>query len=443
MRNLLFLALAGTVFAQEPLSLPQAAKLALRENKAIAAAAANVEAAQSRISQARSGLLPKVNYSESFTRGDNPVYVFGSLLTQHQFGAANFAIDSLNQPDAINNFQSQLVVDQPIYDARLTRTAVRSAELAHQMTAEERRRVEMQTVAGVARAYLGAVLAAESLKTAEQAYRSAQADLDRAAAVRAAGMSTDVDVLSIRVHLAAVDEQRIRRAADLQVAKAALNQALGLPLDAPHELATGLARWDAAKSSLSSMESAAPASRAELRQVRLAKDLAETQAKAARASLLPQVGFRAVVEADRQRFVTRAGANWLVGVSLKWNLFNGLADKARIVEADQAARRAALDEQHAGTAVQLQVRRAFADLEAADKRIEVAGAAVAMAEESLRITQNRYAAGLATVTDLLRTETALLDSRTRHLAAIHDQRIAAVELDLAAGRLSADSEVLQ
>ena len=31
------------------------------------------------------GKLPKVNYSESFTRGDNPVYVFGSLLTQHQF----------------------------------------------------------------------------------------------------------------------------------------------------------------------------------------------------------------------------------------------------------------------------------------------------------------------------------------------------------------------
>ena len=47
-------------------------------------------------------------------------------------------------------------------------------------------------------------------------------------------MSTDVDVLSIRVHLAAVTEQRIQRAADLDVAKAALNDALGLPLDAPH-----------------------------------------------------------------------------------------------------------------------------------------------------------------------------------------------------------------
>ena len=77
----------------------------------------------------------------------------------------------------------------------------------------------MQVIAGVVRAYYGAVLAAESLKTAEQAVRSAEADLKRAESVRAAGMSTDVDVLSIRVHLAAVTEQRIQRAADLDVAQ--------------------------------------------------------------------------------------------------------------------------------------------------------------------------------------------------------------------------------
>jgi len=72
----------------------------------------------------------------------------------------------------------------------------------------------------------------------------------------------------------------------------------------------------------------------------------------------------------------------------------------------------------------------------------VAKAAVAEAEESLRITQNRYESGMSNVTDLLRNESALLESRTRYLAAVHDQRIAATMLELAAGRLSADSEVL-
>ena len=108
---------------------------------------------------------------------------------------------------------------------------MKSADLSRQMTGEEQRRTQMQVIAGVVRAYYGAVLAAESLKTAEQALKSAEADLTRAESVRAAGMSTDVDVLSIRVHLAAVTEQRIQRAADLDVAKSALNDALGLPLD--------------------------------------------------------------------------------------------------------------------------------------------------------------------------------------------------------------------
>ena len=88
---------------------------------------------------------------------------------------------------------------------------MKSAGLSRQMTGEEQRRTEMQVIAGVVQAYYGAVLAAESLKTAEQAVRSAEADLTRAESVRAAGMSTDVDVLSIRVHLAGVNEQRIQR----------------------------------------------------------------------------------------------------------------------------------------------------------------------------------------------------------------------------------------
>lgn len=74
--------------------------------------------------------------------------------------------------------------------------------------------------------------------------------------------------------------------------------------------------------------------------------------------------------------------------------------------------------------------------------IEVAKASVAEAEESLRITQNRYEAGMSNVTDLLRTETTVMEARTRHLAAVRDQRIAAAMVELAGGTLTPDSAVL-
>jgi outer membrane protein len=149
-----------------------------------------------------------------------------------------------------------------------------------------------------------------------------------------------------------------------------------------------------------------------------------------------------MVEADRQGFVTRGGANWLASINLRWNLFNGLSDRARIDETTHLLRRADADARRADSAVRLQVRRAYADLRAAEQRIEVARAAVAEAAESLRITQNRYEAGMSNVTDLLRNETTVLEINTRYLAAVHDQRVAALMVEFAAGHLAADSEVL-
>jgi outer membrane protein TolC len=399
-------------------------------------------ASAARIDEARAGRLPKLNYSESFVRSDNPVFVFSSLLTQHQFGVENFNIGSLNRPDSINNFQSVLSVDQTLYDGGQIRNAVKSADLSRQVTAEEQRRTQMQVISGVVKAYYGAVLAAESLKTAEQALRSVEADLQRAESVRAAGMSTDVDVLSIRVHLAAVTEQRIQRAADLDVAKSGLNDALGLALDSRHTLTSTLNPLDLPDMELASLEHDASSTRPEVRASHLAADLAKTQVDSARSALLPQVGFHAAFEADRQQFINKGGANWLASIGLRWNLFNGNGDKARIEESSHWLERAHADEQRVDSAVRLEVRQAWADLRAAQQRIEVAKAAVAEADESLRITQNRYEAGMSNVTDLLRNETAVLESRTRYLAAVHDQRIAATMLELAAGRLSPDSEVL-
>ena len=445
MKSILLVLILGSlpVGAQDPaMSLKDAVRLALDKNKSIEASGAANQAANTRISQARSGFLPKVNYSESWTRSDNPVFVFGSLLTQNQFGTQNFDIGSLNNPNFVNNFQSQLTVDQPLYDAGQTKRAVRSAQLNQEISTEDGRRTQMDVIAGVVRAYYDSLVSVDQLNATNQAMRSAQADLERAQNIRAAGLSTDVDTLSIRVHLASIREQQIRREADVDVARAALNDAIGLPLDAPHMLTTPLAPFALPEGSLADQQKSAIEQRPEARQMKLATSLADTQAANARSGLLPQVTLHGAFEADRQRFVTRGGDNWLVSIGLRWNLFNGFSDKARIEESKFAQQRSSAEEARTDSAIRLQVHRAYADLHAATQRIDVAQASVAEAEESLRITQNRYEAGISNVTDLLRTETTVLDARTRHLAAVRDQRVAAAMLELAAGTLTPDSAVL-
>jgi outer membrane protein TolC len=439
------IALAGLLplWGQSALSLADAVSLALEHHPALEATRANQQAAQSRIEQARSGFLPKVVYSEAYQRSNNPVFVFGSLLTQHQFTEQNFDLGTLNSPNFLNNFQSRISADQVLFDAGGTRAQVRSAEAASQIAAEDERRAQMGVIAGVAGAYYGAALARERLAVAQEALRSAEADLQRAETVRAAGMSTDADVLSMRVHVADMKEREIQARYALDVAGAALNDALGQPLETGHDLSTPLLAAKLPSATLQDLGNASVQQRPDVRQAGFGVRAAESQSSAARSALFPRVSVRGVFEADRQTFVTRGGANWFVGAALEWNLFNGFADKSRREETAQLVAGARARQKQAESAVRLEVRRAYANWKGADERIGVAAAAVAEAEESLRITRNRYEAGLTTITELLRNETAWLETQTRHLEAVYQQRLAATELELAAGTLTGDSDALK
>lgn len=196
-------------------------------------------------------------------------------------------------------------------------------------------------------------------------------------------------------------------------------------------------------SSLADLENSALIHRPEQLRTNYATSAAGSRLAAARSSLLPSISVRGAFEEDRQDFLTRGGPNWAGSVALSWNIFNGGANKARIDEANESLVQAEAERDRTRSSVRLDVRRAWEDLRATDQQVDVSQSAVAEAEESLRITQNRYQAGLSTVTDLLRTESAVFDSKTQYLAALHDQRLAAIVLDAATGTLSADSPALQ
>jgi outer membrane protein TolC len=437
----MILALAApSLLAQEALTLRQAVDLALHSNPLVAAADAGEKEAEARIHQAHSGYLPRLQFSESIQRGNNPVFVFSSLLTQHQFSNANFAIGSLNRPNAMNNHQSQFTVEQVLFDARQTSRTVDAARFTRHMAGEDTRRSHSDITLNVLRAYFGVALAEKSLEVARQSVDSARADLERAEFIYQSGRSTQADVLAVRVHLAAMQEQRIRASNDLAVARATLNDALGVSLDRAFELTTPLE--SSAREPEGTLEEycrLAAEDRPEMRQAELAQRLARTQQQIAVAGYWPQVGFEGIVEADRQNFFSKGGTNWLTAVTLRWELWNGGETKARVEQARFAESRAAALRKHADSAIHLEIRRAYLDLSAAAQRVEVASAAAAEAEEAHRIIQNRHQAGLITVTELLRSEVALSAARTQRLAAVYDHRVAAAALEHAAGTLAADS----
>jgi outer membrane protein TolC len=426
---------AGSLGAAERLTLAEAVQRAVENYPTVAAARQKGLAIREKEAEARSAYLPRVEYQESWVRSNNPVFVFGALLTQRQFGPQNFAIDSLNRPAALNQFQSLVMAEQMLWDGGRTRKQVESARLGQKIAATEVKQLELALASRTARAYLDAQLAQAGVRLAEQTVGAAEADLRQAEAARDAGRATAADALAVRVHLAAMRENLAMRRADLRIAMRVLADLVGAN-DTELELVTPMVMKE-------TPAVAAVAQRAELEQGRLTLEARKVGTGLARLYWLPQVSLRAGFEADRQNFVNKAGANWMAGVSLKWRLFDGGADRAPLRAAVSDERAAALQLKAVEQQVAVEVMQAATLVEANQERLETARTAIEAAEESLRITRDRYEAGLENITSLLRMETALAEAQLRLLMARHAVRVAKLNQEAALGKLGPNSEVLQ
>jgi len=422
-----------------PLSLPEAVRIALEKNPTLKAADAYADAVQQGITAAKSLRYPRLDFAEGFSRGNNPVYVFGTLLTQRQFTASNFALGFLNTPPPLDNFRTAFTATMPLYDAGQTSRAVREAKLQAQSAKEGKGRTGQEVVFQVIQAYLNELLARESLRVAESTVETTKSDLNRAQARQESGLAVSSDLLSAQVQLAQATEDLMRAQNAVELAHAALNVAMGLDEDAPTAIEGNLTELSFTAGPLDERQSKALSTRPDYLQSLLGRQQADNGIHMARAEFLPQANLFSSWETDNQTFASRGGNNWAMGVTLNFNLFDGGAKLARLRESKARELQAQAMESQMASAVRLQVREAYLNLATAQERLEVVKDAKAHAAESLRILQNRYEAGLATITDLLGAETAKVNADKNALSAIFDYRLSYAALELATGELSANS----
>ena len=291
----------------------------------------------------------------------------------------------------------------------------------------------------VVKAYTDELLARENVRVAEAAVITAQSDLQRAQARQEEGQAVPSDLLSAQVQLAQAQEDLLQENNVVDLAHAALNVAMGLPEDAATTIESGLKESSFEAGVLAERQQHALKSRPDLREADLGVEHATIGSRMARAEFLPKVNVFSSWEEDNQTFLTRGGNNWTAGVNLNFNIFDGGANRARLAAAHYRQSQAQAQAAQMAAAVKLQVREAFQNLTTAQQRVEVSRQAQSEADESLRIIQNRYEAGLATITDLLRVEAARTSAQKNYLNALFDYRLSYAALELATGELAPDS----
>jgi outer membrane protein TolC len=419
-------------FAQAPLTLDAAIARALKQNPAARGADAARREASERTRQARAGWLPRLDLTETWQRGNQPVFVFGSILAQRSFTEANFAVDALNHPDPVSNFRTGVSVEQVVFDGVRTLSASRSAAIGEEIADAGSRDTAAALRLGVIEAFGETLMAQANRAAAAAAVASAEEDLRRAERRRDGGLATEADVLAVGVQLAQIRERQISAASRETVARLRLNEIMGEPLDTRFELLVP-APPEVEPPPLAELETEALANRPDVARAAAQERLAREAITAARSGFYPQAAVQGVYEFNGGTFSDRASA-WTVGAVLRWNIFGGFADSAKLGEAKAATERARAERERQETAARVDVRTAVARLEDAQARAEVGRLAVAQAKESQRIVRDRFDAGLAPVNDLLRTAMAVLDADSHQTAATIDVLISAALLERARGR---------
>jgi outer membrane protein len=169
--------LLATAFAQgssSPLTLRDAVSIALEKNPLRKAALAETRAASAETQMARSFLLPHITFSETATRGNDQVYVFGTRLRQARFTQADFALTRLNRPLPFGNFTTRFGGTWNLFDSFASWHGLIRARLMDEAAKRQLDHTEQEVVFHVIESYYAILLDAKELDVAEHASKTAQ-----------------------------------------------------------------------------------------------------------------------------------------------------------------------------------------------------------------------------------------------------------------------------
>ncbi|UCH33058.1 MAG: TolC family protein, partial [Armatimonadota bacterium] len=218
----------------------------------------------------------------------------------------------------------------------------------------------------------------------------------------------------------------------LDLSRAALNNAMGVPQDREYDLATSFVKPLAEVDDLAALVAQAEQARPETRQVEAQIAAAGAAADLARSAKHPTLGVGWVYNRvlDMSAFQV---SNWTLALQAAITIFDGKQTSAAVARArrEQDSARALLEQLRQGIA--LEVRQAYLSLGSARERIAAAAKGVEQAEEAYRIATVRYDAGVSISVEVIDAEVALSSARNQYAHAVYDYNVGLAQLEYAVG----------
>ena len=435
---------AAPAFAQSiRLSLSDAIARGFENSHRIAEARAREEGAKAAATTADLARKPIVGASGSYTRTNH--------VTEFSFPQPN-GTRLVVYPDIPDNFMSRLSFQWPIFTSgrvdALERAAAAEAQAAGADVEAARADLRLEIV----RAYWAAVTAREAERVIEESGARAEKQLIDARQRFDVGLIPPNEVSSLEAQRSLERAQLIEASNVREAALIDLRRLIGAPQDAVIELADALQEGEmsgsgGSKGSTGSSRTTGDVqvlvkealdARPERKALSFRLGAVEERQKAALTATKPSINLTGGVDYanPNPRIFPRQGEwqeSWDVGVSVNWNFWDFGRAKSQAAEAAAAA--TAVRERIAefDSVVAADIRQRILDVESSQAMARAASDAVRSATEARRVVTDRFGAGVATSTDVLVAQVALLETELTRTRALAGVRLAQARLERALG----------
>lgn len=424
--NLVALAVASS--AQEPvrLTLQQAIALATspRGAAAVQLAAAAQAAAKARVALAHSYRYPLLSFGISET---NITRNLGAEGFNFPTGVPGFVIPQAVGP--FNVFDARVEISQTVFDLGAIRRS-RAITAAFDAATSEATVNQEAAAAQTAHDYLVALEADASVEAAQEAVAQADATIRRAQDRIDAGKASDAEGTRARLRSTASRTRLSGAQRDQVNARLQLIDDLGLDFSASIELTDKLTFAPGADVDIKATVEQALQSRGELKTAAKRQEQARDEAGAVHASLAPTVSAFGDV-GPQDTIITHT-----VGISAHITVFDGGRRRAQEAESAAAVRQYDIQQRDLRRQIELEVRRAFANLQAAASQAQNCDSALQLSQEELASAQRRYDNGVADNAELLDAQTAESQAREDQVRARYAWNQARLEMAQATGTAS-------
>ena len=440
----------ASVLGQETLSLQESIDMAMAENLSVKATQEKVNTAEQKIKEAIAAMLPSLSASGSYTYfGKLPTMVFD--IDPSMFGLPPELLETMGggaqaqgdaQPNEIpvgqeDTYRAGLALQQPIFMWGKLYNNYKQSKLNLEAASQELEAVRQQVILDVTTSFYGILLTEQLVKVAEMAVEQVQAHVKTAQDLVDAGMATNFDLLRAKVQLANIKSQFIRARNGLRLSEDSFKSIIGMELGAQVSVQGELV-YQPVELNLDELLMSAMENRPEIKQLQLQEQAGKKLVSLVKAGSKPNLMF--VANHDWESYADTPGdvfdrdewkRSWNVTLALNVPIFDGLATRARVKQAESGLRQIQIGMDQLMDGIGLEVRAAYLSFQESQEVLKAQEEAVQQAEESLRIANLRYGNGMLTSVELMDAELAFTQSQTNSFNALYDYTVALAKLEKA------------